>query len=255
MLNLLKLSRSFNPGLSLLKFYIMKEVIGILGIILPALIIILGITRLFVKKTKGVNGLTMLFAILLLIAGLLRYFIFPDGSNTGNSDAKMIPVTVSSHSESFNKAVEKILNSYTHMNDGFAAGDTVLVNRHARYLQLALDSFRIGELKTDSLIYETALQPYNNTKLGITSILLDPSLDQKRSSLNTFSNELQALISIIRFDRVKLYWLECADAFGEDKPGNWLSTMEKPANPYGKEDCAEIKTTINFVPADTTKKQ
>ena len=56
----------------------MKKVIDILGIVLPALIIILGIVRIFVKKTKGVNGLIMLFAILLLIAGLIRYYAFPD---------------------------------------------------------------------------------------------------------------------------------------------------------------------------------
>ncbi|MEO7924621.1 MAG: hypothetical protein ABIR30_13150 [Chitinophagaceae bacterium] len=233
----------------------MKEIIGLLGIVLPALIIILGIIRIFVEKTKGVNGLTMLFAILLLLVGLVRYFIFPSGSNNGSEDSKMTPLIVSSHSDPFNKSVEKILNSYSRMNEGFAGGDTVLVNRHARYLQLALDSFRIGELKTDSLIYETALQPFNNAKLGVATILLVPSLEQKRSSLNTFSNELQVLVSIIRFDRVKLYWLECPDAFGEDKPGNWLSTAEKSANPYGKEDCAEIKTTINFVPVDTTIKQ
>ena len=53
-----------------------KKIIEILGIVLPALIILLGIVRIFVKKTKGVNGLTMLFAILLLIIGLLQFFIF-----------------------------------------------------------------------------------------------------------------------------------------------------------------------------------
>lgn len=61
----------------------MKKIIDILGIVLPALIIILGITRVFMTKTKGVNGLTMLFAILLLLVGIIRYSAFMGGNGSG----------------------------------------------------------------------------------------------------------------------------------------------------------------------------
>ncbi|MEO6611253.1 MAG: DUF3347 domain-containing protein [Chitinophagaceae bacterium] len=233
----------------------MKVVLGILGIVLPAFIIILGIVRIFVAKTKGVNGLTMFFAILLLLTGLIRYFFYPGESNSHNSGPKTAPVGVSSHSQAFNQSLETLLNAYYKMKEGFVVADTVVINSAAADLQSALDSLRITELQVDSLIYQTALQPYSNARTEIRSILTDPSIIEKRNSLNIFSNELRDLVSIVRYDRATVYWLECANAFGEDRPGNWLSMAEKSGNPYGQPECAEVKSSINFVTADTTKKQ
>ncbi len=236
------------------KFFQMdiKKIVDLLGIVLPALIIILGIIRVFVKKTKGVNGLTMLLAILLLIVGLVRFFVFSSSSSSGNSDPKPPPLTVSKHSEVFNQSLENVLTAYFHMTDAFSKNDTVIINRTANELKLALDSFKIDELKVDTIIYETALQPYGNTKAEIASIIADPSINEKRSSLNIFSNEFFALLSTARYDRAKLYWLECSKAFGDDKPGNWLSKNEQAANPYGQNGCLEMKDKIDHVPVDTT---
>ena len=232
----------------------MKKVIDILGIILPALIIILGITRIFVQKTKGVNGLIMLFAILLLLAGLIRFFVF-GGSNSNYKEPKPPPLTVSKHSDAFNLSLENVLNAYYKMTDGFVNDDTSIINQSGSRLKMAVDSFKVEELKQDSLIYETALQPLQNIKSEIASIIADPSIVEKKGSLNICSNELFTLLSTVRYDLTKLYWMECYKAFGEDRPGNWLSKTEQPANPYGQKDCAEVKTNINFVPAGTTKKQ
>lgn len=232
----------------------MKGVLGILGIILPAFMIILGIVRVFVVKTKGVNGLTMFFAILLLLAGLIRYFIYPDRNSSHDNGPKTPPIGVSNHSQAFNLSLENILLPYYKMNEGFVNSDTAVINGAATDLQTALDSFKITELEVDSLIYQTALQPYQNARTEIRSIIMDPSIAEKRNSLNIFSNELRDLVSIVHYDLAKLYWQECANAFGEDRPGNWLSREERPGNPYGEPGCAEVKSSINFVLADTTKK-
>lgn len=232
----------------------MKKIIDLLGIILPALIIILGFIRIFVNKTKGVNGLTMLFAILLLVTGVTRYIVY-SGDNSNAKEPKPVPLTVSKHSEAFNLSLENVLTAYYTMTDGFVKGDTTAINQSGNNLRIALDSFKVEELKKDSLIYETALQPLQNLKSEIGSILADPSVAEKRGSLNIFSNELFTLLSTVRYDLATLYWLECTAAFGEDKPGNWISRTEQEANPYGQKDCADLKTKINFVPADTTKQQ
>ena len=232
----------------------MKNIIEILGIVLPALIIILAFVRIFVQKTKGVNGLTMLFAILLLIIGFIQYFIYKESSSE-NPDAKLPPLTVSKHSIAFNQSLENVLNAYYNMNDGFVKNDIPVINQSGNELKTALDSFKLEEMKVDSLIYETALQPYGNTKAEIASIIADPSMAEKRASLNIFSNELYSLLRTVRYDLAKLYWRECPDAFGEGNPGNWLSKSEEKMNPYGKEDCAETRSTINFVPADSTVKK
>ena len=230
-----------------------KKIIDLLAIILPALIIILGFVRLFVKKTRGVNGLTMFFAILLLLIGLIRYFIMVDRHGSSDNGPKPPPLAVSKHSEAFNRSLDQVLNSYFSMADAFVKSDTSSINQWGLSLQQALDSFKIDELKTDTLIYETALQPYNNAKAEIASIIADPSLAEKRGSLNIFSNELFYLVNTVRYDLAKLYWLECTSAFGDDKPGNWLSKTEQGSSPYGQADCAELKDKIDHVPADTTR--
>lgn len=236
-------------------FPAMKKILDILAIVLPALIILLGIIRLFVQKTRGVNGLTMISAILLLLIGLIRFFVFGSGGGgSSNNGPKPPPLTVSKHSEAFNISLEKVLNSYIKMTGGFATNNVNEINQWGNELKTALDSFKIDELKADTLIYQTALQPYGNAKAELNSILFDPSISEKRSSFNIFSNELFALISTARYDITRLYWLECGKAFGEDKPGNWLSKTEAAPNPYGQQECTELKDKIDHVPADTTQK-
>jgi hypothetical protein len=232
----------------------MKKIIDILGILLPALILLLGLIRLFTNKRKGHNALTMLFAVLLLLVGLIRFFIFPGSSRSGDNDPRQTPIPVSKHSAAFNQSLENVLNAYYKMTDGFASNDTTAINQSGTILKTAIDSFKVEELKKDSLIYATALQPLENIKSEIVSILADPEMEEKKGSLNIFSNELFNLVNTVHYDLAKLYWLECPSAFGEDRSGNWLSRDEKSANPYGVKECADIKTNINFVAVDTTKK-
>jgi len=198
----------------------------------------------------------MLFAILLLLVGLVRYYVFPGNNGSKDNEPKPLPLAVSKHSTAFNQSLQQVLEKYYGTTAAFIKADTVAINQSAAALQMALDSFKIDELNVDTLIYQTALQPYQNAKAEIASIIADPSLTEKRASFNILSNELFTLLSTARYDLAKLYWQECSTAFGEDGPaGNWLSPEEKSTNPYGsKEDCADIKTSINFVATDTTKK-
>lgn len=241
----------------------MKKYIDILGIVLPAIIILLGIIRVFVKKTKGVNGLTMILAILLLLIGLARYFLFAGGGGSSHSGIKPQPLAVSKHSEAFNNSVEAVLTSYYSMTEGFVNWDTTAINMAGYELRTALDSLRLNELQKDTIIYQTAIDPYNNTKIELASILADPSIDEKRGSLNILSDNLRNLLVIVKYDRAKVYWQECPMAFGEERPGNWLSKTNAVRNPYlGTKDpkhgdrmleCGGPKDTINFMVTDTTK--
>jgi hypothetical protein len=230
-----------------------KKIIDLLAIVLPALIILLGIIRIFLKKVNGVNGVIMLSAVLLLLIGLIRFW-FLNKPSSCDCGPKPVPEKVSKHSLEFNQSVENLLNAYYKMTDGFAAPDTAAINQNAAVLKLALDSFKVEELKVDDIIYQTALQPLENAKTETASILADPSLAEKRGSLNIVTDNLQMLLSTIRYDQAKIYWMECESAFGADKPGIWLSKTEQTTNPYGQKDCAELRTTINFLPAEETKK-
>ncbi|MBK9570160.1 MAG: DUF3347 domain-containing protein [Chitinophagaceae bacterium] len=233
----------------------MKKIIDILGIVLLDFIVIYIIIRLFKNKVKNVKGYIIFFGVLVGAVLLTRYVFFPRGGRRHETGAKTAPLSVSRHSETFNGKLENVLDAYFSLTATFSGGDTASINRSAKNLQKGLDSLQLEELKTDSLIYQTALQPYNNAKSEIVSIITDPSIKEKKGSLNIFSSELMTLLSTVRYDRAKLYWQECENAFGEDRPGNWLSRTEKSVNPYGQPDCADIKSVLNFLPADTTKKQ
>ena len=230
-----------------------KQLFDILGIVLPALIILLGIMRLFTKKTRGVNGLITFLAILLLVVGLIQFYVFPARKDI-TTNGKAIPLAVSKHSDAFNQSAENLLSAYFNVTETFAGKDTAAITQSLNGLETAVNNFQVQELQVDTLIYQTALQPYENLKTELASMRTDPSIAEKRSSLNIFSNELFALLSTIRYDLAKLHWLECADAFGEGRPGNWVSKSESAANPYGQQNCVETKTTLNFVAADSTKK-
>lgn len=253
----------FANGSSGQSTFAMKKIIDILGIVLPALIIILGIVRVFVKKTKGVNGMTMILAVLLLLIGLVRYFVFAGGGGSSHSENKPQPLAVSKHSDLFNNSLEAVLNSYYRLTEGFVNRDTTAINNAGYELRTALDSLKIDELMKDSIIYQTALDPFNNAKIELASILTDPSIDEKKGSLNILSDNLRNLLVIVKYDRAKVYWQECPMAFGEDLPGNWLSKTNEVRNPYmgikdpkhGDKmlDCGGPKDTINFVITDSTK--
>ena len=244
----------------------MKKVIDILGIVLPALIIILGVIRIFVKNTKGINGLTLFLAILLLLGGLVRYFFYQGGSSNDTEHSRL-SLPVSKHSDAFNKSMGDILNAYFKMTEGFVNWDTAVINSSCNELKISLDSLKLEELKKDTTgIYESALDPLANSKTEVASILTDPSIAEKRGSLNILSDNLRTLLISVKYDREKIYWQECPMAFGEDRPGNWLSKTKVARNPYmGAKDpqygdkmlnCGGPKDTIKFeMTIDSTKRQ
>jgi len=192
----------------------------------------------------------------ILIAGIITWY-FTEGKEKKRifGDSRAAALKVSRHSREFNESLEKVMDNYYKMTGDFVKADTTSINKDITGLKISLDSLKIDELKNDSAIYETAASIWDNTKTEISGMLGDPSLQAKRESLNLFSNELFTLLLTIHYDLAKLYWQECSSAFGEDTPGNWISASEQSKNPYGKKDCATVKKLINFMPADSTKKQ
>src|SRR5687767_2959409 len=242
----------------------MKKIIDILAIALPALIIILGLILAFsANKKRNYNGLILFFAVLLLMLGIIRYTFF-SGGNNNNSDPKPEPLAVSKHSDAFNQSVGTLLNAYHGMTEAFVNWDTTGINKYAIDLKTSLDSLKVEELQKDSLIYLSVLDPLGNSKAEVASIIADPSIAEKRGSLNVLSDNIRNLLVIVKYDQAKLYWQECPMAFGDKIPGNWLSKTAEVRNPYlGTSDpkygnsmleCGGPKDTINFMVPDTLKK-
>lgn len=196
-----------------------------------------------------------LFIVILLLAGIVRYIFFSEDG--GISHPKPVALTVSKHSGAFNESLQKVLDAYYILTDAFAASDTAAINKNVAGLQTALSNFKVEELKKDSLIYLSVLDPLGNIKAETESILKDPSIEEKRGSLNILSDNLRNLLVTVKYDVSKVYWQECAEAFGEERPGNWLSKTADVKNPYPLKDnkeCGAPKDTLNYMPVDSTKK-
>jgi hypothetical protein len=247
----------------------MPKVLNILSIVLPFLIVVLGLIHYYSDGKRKFNGTITFLAFLLLAIGLFRYFFIGSGSGGGSNHSGSRPVSlqVSKHNDAFNRSMGDILDAYYKMTEGFVNWDTTVINSSCNELKTALDSLNLEELKKDTTgIYESAIDPLANAKTEVGSILADPSISEKRGSLNILSDNLRTLLIAVKYDRAKLYWQECPMAFGEDRPGNWLSKSKEPRNPYmGNKDpqygdkmlnCGGPKDTIKFdPPLDSTNRQ
>ena len=245
-----------------------REILNIVGVVLPASIIIISLFRPSLKtiaqkagRARTVNFLVMLIAVLMLLAGLVRQFIFPgNGSRQKGPDPK--PLHVSKHSEAFNQSVQNLLDAYYNMSEAFVKWDTSGVNRHAITVKEVLANFNIDELKKDAAgIYESALDPLANAKTATDAILNTPGIDKKRTSFNDLSDNIRLLFVTVQYDGNKVYWQECPMAFGDGVPGFWLSKTDEVRNPYlgiyhpvYKDEmlqCGGPKDTINFIKPDS----
>lgn len=196
----------------------------------------------------------VLLIYLVLIAGIVGWYLTAGKGKKVFSNPKATALKVSKHSKEFNESIEGVMERYYKMLNDFVKEDTASIDKRAAQLMTALENLKVEELKKDSSIYETAAGIWDNTKTDIAGIAAASSLQAKRESLNLFSNELFTLLLTVRYDLAKLYWQECSSAFGDDTPGNWISDSEQSENPYGQKNCATLKKVINFVPADSTKK-
>lgn len=202
---------------------------------------------------------------LLVILAIAAYFIYQKFSKKPEAEReKPKPLAVSKHGDAFNQSLENILNDYYAMADGFVNWDSTLVNAKASDLQKSLNDFKVDDLKVDSIIHQTALFPWENTKTNALGISTSGTWDEKRRAFKDLSENLQTLLITVKYDRNKIYWQECPMAFGDDQPANWLSKTEEVINPYlGNKDpkygnsmlhCGQTKMTIDFLSKDSTTK-
>jgi hypothetical protein len=248
----------------------MRKILDILGIVLPALIILVSIFRPSLKtitqkagRARLVNSLVMLFAVILLLAGLVKYLFFAGGGGSRIKDKGDDPIAVSKHSPAFNQSIQSMLDVYYNMSEAFVNWDSAAVTKQAGELKTVLNEFNIDELKVDSNgIYESALDPLATMKTATEGILAGTSFDNKKLSFRDLSDNIRLLFIVVKYDANKVYWLECPMALGENTPANWLSKTDAIRNPYlglhhpqhkgEMVTCGEVKEVLDYMAKDTT---
>lgn len=197
----------------------------------------------------------LLLGIILVACGVWYFAV--KGNKKPAHVKESVPLAVSRHSDSFNLAIKSILTAYYDLSESMVNWDTAVVTKNIAALQVALNGFNVEDLKKDTTgIYESALDPYVNMRNEVAGMATLPTLDARRSSFNNMSDNLRTLLLVTQYDRAKVYWQECPMAFGDNKPGNWLSATEDIRNPYlgtkhpqYKDEmlhCGGTKDTINF---------
>ena len=196
----------------------------------------------------------LLLAIVILLAGIgIWHFAFR--KKEAPKEAKANPIAVSQHSDSFNTAMNEMLNAYGAMTEGFVNWDTATIDRQAAALAQSLGHIHFQELK-DSAILETAVSYRDNFKNDLTAIQQAPDIAKKREAFNSFSQNLYDLLRVVRYDQATVYLQECPMAFNDADPGIWLSRQPAIRNPYlglhhprygkGMIECGDTKDSLHY---------
>ncbi len=179
------------------------------------------------KKVFAILGI-----LLLALTGYIWFTYFKGGKKRPKGP-EPVPLTVSKHSDAFNRSLQSALYAYYHLAEGMVNWDKAVTKENATVLKAALDSLKIEELQKDSTgIYETALDPLTIAKGNVTLLLSTEEWGARRTAFNTLSENLRLLFIIVKYDQEKLYWMECPMAFGEDISGFWISRTDTVRNPY-----------------------
>lgn len=172
--------------------------------------------------------------ILLLLAGagiLVWLYVARPKQNTPRTRQQAI--AVSTHSDSFNTAVNEIMANYSKLAEHFVNWDSVQSAATATSLVQQFERIGITELQKDSSgIFETATTFIQNAKEDARTIASEKNIRQQREAFNSLTDNYYQFLNTVKYDRHTLYLQECPMAFDDTKAAFWLSEKEEIRNPY-----------------------
>ena len=162
-------------------------------------------------------------------------------------DVPQSALTQSANSEAFNKSFSILLSNYYALKDAFIKEDTVNIAANAKALMIACDSLKLGELKADAAIVETAKMNNQNLKDELKGLQGEAGLLNKRKSFQMATSDMYDLLRVVKYDQAIVYMQHCPMAF-ENRGADWLSNTSDVANPYipGMDGCVEVKDSVDY---------
>ncbi|MGN6246874.1 MAG: DUF3347 domain-containing protein [Ginsengibacter sp.] len=174
-------------------------------------------------------------AIVIVVAIiLLLWFLFfkPSGKSTVIKQSTTDTVT-KKHSPEFDKEISSLINSYMAMKNAFANGDTSEIKAKTNQFITSADSVHLNELQEkDSSFYLAIQQNVSDIKANTAPILEESDISEMRRDFSMVSENMYPFLKTVGYEGRKLYWQNDPNAFGEDKPANWLSNSPQGNNPY-----------------------
>ncbi len=188
---------------------------------------------------------------ILVLAGFL--FLAACGSKDEKAavaDATPKTLAASAHSDSFNLAFGKMLDSYFQLKDNFIAENDTLIAQQAVALMSDVAAAAVGfrEMKADAAVVSTAHSYAVSISAELKSIVSEPDREERRKSFQVVSEQIYDLIRTVRYDRAVVYHQYCPMAFN-DAGAFWLSNSSDIRNPYLPKKmltCGEVKDSIDL---------
>lgn len=193
--------------------------------------------------------------MLILLAFSVYWFMLRT-KESKPKEPKQAAITVKKHTETFNSAIDHLMNAYFGMKDAFVDADTARAKQQTILFIHLLDSIPVAELKKDdTLIVETAKATIADIKANAVSLLQQTDITEMRQDFRTVSDMLYpAFFKTINYEGPALFLQNCPMAFDGDKDANWISNSNEVVNPYlGKKhpkfkasmlNCGEVKDSI-----------
>lgn len=166
------------------------------------------------------------------------------------ADAPQPILGKSTHSDSFNLAFGKMLDTYFQLKDQFIAeNDTLIAAKTVALItDVAGTAGEFGELNTDSAVASTARTYAVSISSELKAVLAENDREERRKSFQIVSEQIYDLIRTVRYDRAVVYHQYCPMAFN-DAGAFWLSNSSDIRNPYLPKKmliCGEVKDSIDF---------
>jgi hypothetical protein len=160
------------------------------------------------------------------------YFLFFNKSEGKQEEVKQQPLAISKNDEAFNKPFNAFLDEYYSLSNAFAEWDSVKVDKAANELITLAGKVPYEKIKADSSIISTGRSFSENVVAESKGIVGEPTLEGKRRSFYTLSENLYNLIRTVQYDQQIIYHFKCPMAFNDNEEAFWLSNNNQVVNPY-----------------------
>ncbi|HRH50135.1 MAG TPA: DUF3347 domain-containing protein [Panacibacter sp.] len=190
------------------------------------------------------------------VAAIAAYFFFNASGEKKEEEPRQQALTQSSNNDAFNKPFGEMLNSYFALQTALVDWDTAKASAAADTLAVLMGKVPYDALKADTTIIATAKSFSENITADAQGLAGDNSIEEKRHSFYTLSENLYSLIRTVHYDQQVIYHDKCPMAFKDSEEAYWITNSKEIINPYlgkkhpmyksGMIGCGSIEDSIDY---------
>ena len=200
------------------------------------------------------KGLVIIGVTVAVIA--VYFLLFYKKGDTKDPSPKQEPLAQSRNSDTFNTPFNDMLNSYFDLKNALVNWDTAKASASANNLVTLAEQVPYDNLKADTTIVATAKSFSDNVIAEAKGVASENTIEEKRHSFYTLSENLYNLIRTVHYDQQVIYHDKCPMAFNDTEEGYWVSNTREIVNPYlgkkhphyasGMIGCGSIEDSVDY---------